>query len=225
MDQQTLTFSGSGMPARIAGAVIFVLILIAYIITHFPIFILIIFAVICAALVLFSADITVTADKSARTLVVTKKRILMGSVTSYSIDDIVSITRRTVRRKDTQGKEVANTEFTLALKSKTSPTSAGGYLPVRLPIPTSGFTLLNSMLHDVQELERAGQLAAFLGVPLYERGGPNDMLVNAGQMAATFARNAQAKSDGSVGANGPEDELAAQEAGEIRDQGGTPPTV
>ena len=141
--------------------------------------------------ILFAANIRVYADRAMRTLTVEKKRIIGSTVAVYAYDDIVYILRNTSVSVISNGQQQKRIEYSLALKGKTSSLQVGGYIPIPLAIPVSGFTMFSSLGRDMQKFTHAKSLANFIGVPLYEHGGENDTLVNTIEAAPQVIKTIQ----------------------------------
>ena len=177
--QNELSFVGSAWPARIGGICIFIVTLVIYFLSsQVKIFIPLIAGVFMILAILFAADVRVVADKTKQILSIGKKRILNSTYTSYPFSDIIYLQRNTSFSTNTNNKQEKRIKYTIALKGQTSARERGGYLLIPFSIPSGWYTMFSSSLREVQEFTNARVLANFIGVPLYEKGGENDMLAN-----------------------------------------------
>ncbi len=176
----TLTFISPAWPVRLTGASVFLITLFIFLTGKtVPVAIpLIVFCFMLVALFL-SSNTSVSADSIARTLTVTKKRIVGSTCVVYPYADIVFIYQTITSSVNTQGVESKNSSFYITLKSEqTSSMYYQGRKPIPLPIPTNSFTALNQTVRSFQELARARELANFIGVSFYVQGSEHDTLIN-----------------------------------------------
>lgn len=178
---QQLGYTSPAWPARFAGTSIFIATLfIFFFFPNIPFFVPAITFVVMIPSILFSAETTVIADKTSRTLTVSKKRIMGSTDIVYSFDDIVFICQNITTSVNQKGENTENIKYTLGLRSKTGtlPGYYRGYQPILLPIPISIFAMFIQAMGGVQKLTRARELANFIGVQFYVNGGQNDTLIN-----------------------------------------------
>lgn len=186
------TLNETALMARGGCVAIFVSVVLLYLFyPGLPLLVPIASFVIMVIAILFTASIKVRADSVMRTLTIEKKRIIGSSVTTYVYDDIVYILRHTAVSVASNGQQQKIIKYSLALKGKTSSLDVGGYTPTPLAIPVSWFTIFSSLGREMQMFAHAKSLADFIGVPLYERGGENDTLINTVEMAPQLIKTAQ----------------------------------
>lgn len=176
-----LEYTSPAWPARIAGVSIFLATVFIFFFFHnVPLLVPIISFGFMLIAIFLSADTSVTANRSLRTLTVVKKRILGSTNIVYSYDDIAFICQNITTSVNQKGESTENIKYTLGLRGKTGalPGYFRGYQPIPFPVPTSAFTMLNSTVRNVQELTRARALTDFIGVPFFVNGGQNDTLIN-----------------------------------------------
>ncbi len=89
-----------------------------------------------------------------------------------------------------------------------------GYVPTEVPIPVSSFTVFSKTALNIQKFARARSLADFVGVPLYEHGGPNDRLVNTVEILPGLVKTVQDLPDIFADAKKQNDEVAKEILGD-----------
>lgn len=184
-----LNYTSPAWPARFAGISIFIATLfIFFVFPNVPIFVPVISFVFMLVAIFLSAETSVTADRTLRTLTVIKKRILGSINIVYPYDDIAFICQNIATSVNQNGENTENIKYTLGLNNKTGslPGYYRGRQPIPLPVPTSAFTMLNGTVRNVQELTRARALSDFIGVPFFVNGGQNDSIVNAVEVAPAY---------------------------------------
>lgn len=189
-----LKYTSPAWPARLAGVSIFtVTLLVFFFFPNVPLFVPIISFGVMLLAIFFSAEISVTADRSSRTLTIIKKRILGSTNIIYPYDDIAFICQNITTSVNQKGENTESINYTLGLNSQTGSLSSyyRGRKPIPFPIPTSAFTILNKTVRDAQELTRARVLTDFIGVPLYVKGGSNDSLVNTVETIPEYIKGIQ----------------------------------
>ena len=189
-----LKYTSPAWPTQLASVTIFVGVMSIFLFAeNVPVLIPAISFGFMLLVVFVSADTTVIADKSSRSLTVIKKRILGSTNTAYVFDDIAFLCQNITTSTNQKGESYEKTTYTLGLNSQTG-TFQGYYRgrkPISLPIPTSIFTILNKTLRSVQEFTRARELAKFIGVPLFVNGGSNDTLVNTAEVIPGYLEGIQ----------------------------------
>lgn len=176
-----LKYISPAWPGRVAGVGIFLgSLLILVLFPNVPLFVPAITFVMMIVAFLFSAETTMTADRTSRTLTVTKKRIMGSSNIVYPFDDIAIICQNITKSVNQKGENTESVNYTLGLRSKTGtlPGYYHGYQPISLPIPVSTFSMVSQTVGGIQKLTRARELANFIGVQFYINGGQNDTLIN-----------------------------------------------
>lgn len=177
----TLEFTSSARLARLGGISIFISTLgIFFYFPDVPLFVPGISFVFMIIAILFSADISVTADSSLRTLTFIKKRIFGSSHIVYEYDDVLFLCQVITTTTNQKGEEIKGNSYTIGLNSQTT-SMQPNYLGRRLipiTIPKSGFSVVGGILGDTVEFTRAKLIADFIGVPLYIQGGEHDKLAN-----------------------------------------------
>lgn len=189
-----LKYVSPAWPARFAGVSIFVgTLLVSFFLPNVPWFVPAISFGFMIVAIFFAAETSVVADQTTRTLTVTKKRILGSTNIVYPFDDIAFICQNITSSVNQKGENTESIKYTLGLRSHTGtlPGYYRGYQPIPFPVPTSAFTMLNSTVRNIQELTRVRTLTAFLGVPFFVNGGPNDSLVNAVEVAPRYIEEIQ----------------------------------
>lgn len=176
-----LEYISPAWPARLASVSIFIVTLIFFFLfPNVSLFIPVISFGVMLLAIFFAAEISVTADRSLRTLTITKKRILGSTNIVYPYDDIAFICQNITTSVNQKGENTESINYTLGLNSQTGslPSYYRGRKPIPFPIPTSAFTMLSRTARNIQELTRARVLSDFIVVPLYVNGGQNDTIVN-----------------------------------------------
>jgi hypothetical protein len=224
MEQKFLRYANTAMPMRISGVTIFIgLLIIYFVFPNVPIILPGIGFAFMVIAILFSADVTVVANKEDHTFGIIKKRIFASSSTQYDLEDIMFIARNTEFVRDGQGKESERVSYSLAVKGKTGVMYNRGYIPIPLPIPTNGILMFSQFVRDAQALTRAHELATFIGVPFYENGGPNDMLVNTVEEIKSVAKAVGNMPDDIFAQIKEANDKAAREIMESKQNEGVPP--
>lgn len=189
-----LKYVSPAWPGRVAGISIFLgSLLILVLFPNVPWFVPAITFLMMIIAFLFSAETTMIADKTSKTLTVSKKRILGSSNIVYPFDDIAFICQNITTSANQKGENTESIRYTLGLRSHTGtlPGYYRGYQPIQLPIPTSAFTMFSSTIRNVQELARVRELTNFVGVPFFVNGGPNDTLVNTVEVTPGYIKEIQ----------------------------------
>lgn len=179
-----LEYTSPAWPARLTGVSIFVAVLIIFFSsTNFPLFVLLIVFAFMIVAVFLSADTSVTADRSLKTLTITKKRVIGSTSISYPFDDIAFLLQNISNSTNQKGETVENIKFTIGLNSQTGslPGYYQGRRPIPFPVPVNPLTMFIKTARNIQEFARAQEFASFIGVPLYINGGQNDTFVNVAQ--------------------------------------------